>query len=64
MGPLQPTTVNGNRYVAIAVCAFSKYVEAQGKYFEKKKSYFLAGLKIISAKKKRKIGAKSNTDPN
>ena len=33
MGPLYPTTVDGNKYVAIAVCAFSKYVEAQGRIF-------------------------------
>ena len=31
MGPLSPVTKDGNRYVAIAVCAFSKFVEAQGK---------------------------------
>ena len=28
-GPL-PKTKNGNRYLAIAVCAFSKYIEAKG----------------------------------
>ena len=30
-GPFTPTSVDGNRYIAIAVCAFSKFVEAQGK---------------------------------
>jgi len=29
-GPFYPTSIDGNRYVAIAVCAFSKFVEAQG----------------------------------
>ena len=28
-GPLEQT-INGNQYIAIAVCAFTKYVEAQG----------------------------------
>ena len=31
MGPFS-TSRNGNRYVAIAVDAFSKYVEAKGNY--------------------------------
>ena len=29
LGPL-PETTTGNKYIAIAVCAFTKYVEARG----------------------------------
>lgn len=25
-----PTTENGNKYIAIAICAFTKYIEAKG----------------------------------
>ena len=25
-----PTTKNGNKYIAVAMCAFSKYIEAKG----------------------------------
>ena len=28
-GPL-PVTKNGNKYIAVAICAFSKYIEAKG----------------------------------
>ena len=28
MGALDPMTSDGNRFVALAVCAFTKYVEA------------------------------------
>ncbi len=34
MGPFDPVSRNGNRYVAIAVDAFSKYVEAEGNPLE------------------------------
>ena len=27
-----PQTKNGNKYIAIAICAFSKYIEAKGKH--------------------------------
>ena len=31
LGPLSQT-INGNSYIALGVCAFSKYVEAQGNF--------------------------------
>ena len=27
-----PETQNGNKYIAIAICAFSKFIEAKGKH--------------------------------
>ena len=36
LGPL-PTTSTGNKYIALGVCAFSKYIEGEGTF---KKNYF------------------------
>ena len=34
MGPLDPMTEDGNKYVAVAVDAFTKFVEAKGKAYK------------------------------